>query len=63
MRKNYTHTRKSLRAILNTSPIIALAKLGVLNKVLNLFSKLEIPSRVLERDTRGKCWESKIGPH
>ncbi len=31
-------TRESLRVILNTSPIIVLGKLRVLDKALNLFS-------------------------
>ena len=42
------HIRKSLRAVLNASPIIVLVKLGVLNEALNLFSEVEVPSGVLE---------------
>ncbi len=38
----------SLRAVFNTSPIIVLAKLGVLSSALKLFSEVEVPSGVLE---------------
>jgi len=39
-------TRESLRVVLNTSPIIVLVKLGILNKALSLFSEVEVPSGV-----------------
>ncbi len=48
------HIRKSLKAVLNTSPIIVLVKLGVLNETLNLFSEVEVPSGVLEELGRKK---------
>jgi len=48
------HIRKSLRVVLNTSPIIVLVKLGILNEVLNLFSEVEVPSGVLEELGRKK---------
>lgn len=41
-------TKESLRVVLNTSPIIVLAKLEVLSESLNLFSDVEVPSGVLE---------------
>jgi len=42
------HIRKSLRVVLNASPIIVLVRLKVLNEALNLFSEVEVPSGVLE---------------
>ena len=42
------YRRVSLRVVLNTSPIIILTKLGVLEKVLDLFSEVEVPEGVLE---------------
>ena len=42
------YRRVSLRVVLNTSPIIILTKLGVLEKALNLFSEVEVPEGVLE---------------
>ena len=53
-------TRESLRVILNTSPIIVLGKLRVLDKALNLFSEVEVPSGVIEELGRKKdevYWE------
>jgi len=47
-------TRESLRVVLNTSPIIVLIKLRILNEALNLFSEVEIPSGVLEELERKK---------
>jgi predicted nucleic acid-binding protein len=47
-------TEESLRVVLNTSPIIVLTKLRVLNEALNLFSEVEIPSGVLEELERKK---------
>ncbi|HDH07387.1 MAG TPA: DUF3368 domain-containing protein [Thermoproteales archaeon] len=41
-------TKKSLKVVLNTSPIIVLVKLKILGKALNLFSEIEVPSGVLE---------------
>jgi len=41
-------TRESLRVVLNTSPIIVLVKLGILNQALNLFCEVEVPSGLLE---------------
>ncbi|MEM4971880.1 MAG: hypothetical protein QXE01_11595 [Sulfolobales archaeon] len=46
--------RRSLRVVLNTSPIIALVKLGVLNEALKLFSEVEVPSGVIEELERKK---------
>jgi len=40
--------------VLNTSPIIALVKLGVLNEALKLFSEVEVPSGVIEELERKK---------
>jgi len=45
-------TEESLRVVLNTSPIIILAKLGVLEKALDLFSEVEVPDGVLEEAKR-----------
>lgn len=48
-------TRESLGSVvLNTSPIIVLAKLGVLREALDLFSEVEVPSGVLEELGRKK---------
>ena len=47
-------TEESLRVVLNTSPIIILTKLGVLEKVLDLFSEVEVPDGVLEELKRKK---------
>jgi len=41
-------TGRSLRVVLNASPLIALAKLGVLEEALNLFSEAEVPYGVLK---------------
>lgn len=38
----------SLRVVLDTSPIIVLSRLGLLEKILGLFSEVEIPRGVLE---------------
>lgn len=40
--------------MLNTSPIIVLVKLGILNEALKLFNEVEIPSGVLEEIERRK---------
>ena len=48
------HIRKSLRVVLNASPIIVLVRLKVLNEALNLFSEVEVPSGVLEELERKK---------
>lgn len=53
-------TGESLRVVLKTSPITVLAKLRVLEKALNLFSEVEVPSGVLEELGRKKdevYWE------
>ena len=53
-------TGGSLRVVLNTSPIIVLVKLGVLDEALNLFSEVEVPSGVLEeleRKRNNVHWE------
>lgn len=42
------HTRESSRAVLNTSPIVVLGKLGLLERGLSLFDEVEVPSGVLE---------------
>jgi len=47
-------TEESLRVVLNTSPIIILTKLGVLEKALDLFSEVEVPDGVLEELKRKK---------
>ena len=47
-------TEESLRVVLNTSPIIILTKLGVLEKALDLFSEVEVPDGVLEELRRKK---------
>jgi len=47
-------TEESLRVVLNTSPIIILTKLGVLEKALDLFSEVEVPDGVLEDLKRKK---------
>ena len=46
-------TRKSLRAVFNTSPLIVLTKLGVLREALSLFSEVEIPYGVLKEIEKG----------
>ena len=46
------HTGESLRVVLNTSPIIVLAKLELLKEALNLFDEVEVPSGVLEEVKR-----------
>ncbi len=48
------HTKSSLRVVLDTSVVIVLSKLGVLEKALNLFSDVEVPSGVLEELERKK---------
>ncbi len=48
------HTGESLKIVLNTSPIIVLAKLGILHEALSLFSEVEVPSGVLEELERKK---------
>ena len=45
---------ESLRVVLNTSPIIILTKLGVLERALDLFSEVEVPDEVLEELKRKK---------
>ena len=45
---------ESLRVVLNTSPIIILTKLGVLERALDLFSEVEVPGGVLEELKRKK---------
>ena len=45
---------ESLRVVLNTSPIIILTKLGVLEEALDLFSEVEVPDGVLEELKRKK---------
>ena len=47
-------TEESLRVVLNTSPIIILTKLGVLEEALDLFSEVEVPGGVLEELKRKK---------
>lgn len=47
-------TGGSLRAVLNTSPVIVLGKLGLLDKALSLFSEVEVPSGVLKELERKK---------
>ncbi len=46
------HTRESLRIVLNTSPIIVLGKLGLLEKALSLLGEVEVPRGVLEEVER-----------
>ncbi len=40
--------RDSLRVVLNSSPIIVLAKLGLLEPTVGLFAEVEVPRAVLE---------------
>ena len=54
LRKSYVRIRRSLRVVLNTSPIIVLVELGILSETLNLFSEVEVPSGVLEELERKK---------
>ena len=55
--------RGSLRVVLNTSPIIVLARLGLLRKVLDLFSDVEVPSGVLVeiRRKRNEVYRELMG--
>ena len=48
------HTEESLRIVLNSSPLIILAKLGVLEKAINIFNKIEVPRGVLEEIEKKK---------
>ncbi len=41
------HIKESLRAVLNTSSVIILIKLGILDKLPSLFNEIEIPKGVL----------------
>lgn len=48
------HTEESLRIVLNSSPLIILAKLGVLEKANNIFNEIEAPRGVLEEIEKKK---------
>ena len=48
------HTEESLRIVLNSSPFIILAKLGVLEKAINIFNEIEVPRGVLEEIEKKK---------
>ncbi len=47
-------SRESLRAVLNSSPLIALAKLGLLEKAISIFSEVEVPLGVLDEVEKKK---------
>lgn len=48
------HTEESLRIVLNSSPFIILAKLGVLEKAINIFNEIEVPRGGLEEIEKKK---------
>lgn len=52
MKKRLNPLRGSLKAVFDTSPIIVLSKLGLLDKAFSLFEEVEIPSGVLEEINR-----------
>ena len=41
-------SKESLRAVFNSSPLIILAKLGLLEMITHIFNEIEIPKTVLE---------------
>lgn len=41
-------SKESLKAVFNSSPLIILAKLGLLEMITHIFNKIEIPKTVLE---------------
>ncbi|MHA1593417.1 MAG: DUF3368 domain-containing protein [Candidatus Baldrarchaeia archaeon] len=47
-------SREFLRAVLNSSPIIVLARLGLLEDAINIFGEVEVPRGVLEEIERRK---------
>lgn len=53
------HIKESLRAVLNTSLVIILIKLGILDKLPSLFNEIEIPKGVLNElgVRRGKIYQ------
>jgi len=48
------HSRGYLRVVLDSSPLIVLAKLGLLESITKVFNDIEVPQGVLEEISKKK---------